>query len=379
MPRLKFTSDMVLLLASFFIALAVWLVAKQSDFENQIVAARVVCEGVPDNVEIQIIPSTINVSVQYPKTYAHMIHPEAFTIELKGINENYAGAEDFQYTPITITVRNVVTHNLPESVQPTALGQELVRLGARLYTLPGRVKVITKGEPAQGYRLIQDPPRVEPKQVLLTGAPENIALAKEPEKDEMFLVTNPVDIQGKKENYFQSVTVPLPKGLEYVKDDRLRVQILDKLDVQVHVVIGEKKNQETISDIPIVIKTFSENLKPVYSPDTASVTVEAPISMLKQLDRDTFMFIPRQPLEERAGYTADIAIDARFSDKIPPEIRDQATIIKYQPEVINIRIVSRSPGEQEEEKSERLTITPTLTPAPTSGGSETGEKSKGEN
>ena len=119
----------------------------------------------------------------------------------------------------------------------------------------------------------------------------------------------------------------------------MRIQTQDKLSVVVHVVIVEKEQRKTFPDVPIVIKTFSKNLKPIYSPGKASVTVEAPMSILEALNSDSFIFIPRQPLEETADYTADIAIDAKFSDAIRPEVRDKATIISWQPEVIHIRIV----------------------------------------
>jgi len=249
-------------------------------------------------------------------------------------------------------------------VRPTALAQDYVTLGARLYTQKAIISVIQKGKPKEGYRLIENPPRVEPKEVLITGSPKVIEEALAPQKDYIILETEPVDIEGKKDSFFTPVKAILPKGLKYVKHDTSRVQTLDELEVQVHIVIVEEERKKTITNVPIVIKAFSENLIPEYSPTQASVTVEAPLSMLSELTKESFLFIPRQPLEERAGYTADIAIDAKFTDNIPPRIREKATIISYQPEVIHIEIKSRAqeqetPPEPEEQPE---IIIPTQTP-----------------
>ncbi len=297
MTRPKITSDIILFLVSLFIALAIWLVARQSDFENQILSARVVPEGAPDTMEIKMDPPSINVSIQYPKTYAYLIHPEGFTIVIKGIRENLAGTGDFMYTPFNITLRNVAIKDLPSTVRPTALNQDVVTVGARLYTRQARIMAPWTGKPSEGFRLVQDPIRVEPGQVLVTGPSSILYPPGQPTQDPLILETEPVPIEGRKESCFLTVNVPLPRGLKHVKDDKMHVQVQESLSVRVHIVIDEEERQKTITDVPIVIKAFSENLTPVYTPSLASVTVEAPLSMLKDITRESFMFIPRLPLE----------------------------------------------------------------------------------
>ena len=350
MLRSKIATEIFLILASFFIAVAVWLIAKQSDIETQIVSARVVVEGdiKQDNIEVNVTPETINVSVQYPQTYSHLINPDAFKIYVKGVNENLAGVEDFRINTMPITIRNIETTNLPESVRPTALGQEFVQVGVKLYTRKAEISAKTKGKPAENYELIQSPPRAKPSEVLLTGSPDSLEKAFDEEKGVIPLETEPVDIEGKKENFFVDASVRLPQGLRYVREERMRVQIDNALTVRAHVVIGEREITKTIENIPIIIRTFSKNLKPVYSPKTASVTVKAPVSLLRKFDREAFMFIPRQPLEETEGYQAEIAIDARFSDQIPPAVREKSSIESYSPESIKIEIVR----DEEEETTE---------------------------
>jgi len=344
MPRPKLTSEIVLFITSFFIAMIIWIVAKQNDFENQTISAHVTAVDVPENIEIQITPPNVNLSVQYPKTYAHLIIPDAFIVELKGIDENFAGIDSFKLTPINISLRNVVMRNLPDSVRPTALAQDFVNINARLLTEKACIVVQKTGTPAQGYRLIVDPLPVQPAEVLLTGSPKNLAKAKKKGEEFITLQTAMVSIEGKNDNYFETVNVPLPEGLKFVQEDRMRIQVLNKLGVQVHIVIGEKEMKKTFADVPIVIKTFSKNLKAQYSPLKASVTVEAPKSMLQGLSADSFIFIPRQPLEETPDYTADIAIDARFSDNIPRAVREKVSIVSWKPEVIRIKIIPVSEG-----------------------------------
>ncbi|MBN1902293.1 hypothetical protein JW926_13290 [Candidatus Sumerlaeota bacterium] len=341
MFRLKATSEIALLVGSFFIAIAVWLVAKQNDLNNQLISAKIVTEGSPDNMIIEINPPEVNVSIQYPKTLEYLVRPEAFSIDLKGISENLAGAEDFNYTTLNITLRNVVTRNLPPTIRPTALGQDVVTIGAKLHTSRARIIGKITGNPMKGFRLIQNPPRVDPAEILVTGSPKILNDTIHPEMKRIILETEPLEIEGRKESSFESVTVKLPEGLRYVKEDKLRVQIQDSVTVRIHVVIGEEERQKTITGIPISIKTLSENLELTYSPTQGHVTVEAPISMLEELNSDSFMFIPRQPLEERDGYEADIAVDAKFTDKIPPRIRDKAVISSFEPKAIHIRIQSR--------------------------------------
>jgi YbbR domain-containing protein len=360
MFRPKATSEIVLLVGSFFIAIAVWLVAKQNDFDNQLISAKIMTEGASENMIIEIDPPNVNVSIQYPKTLEYLIRPEAFFIELKGINENLAGAEDFNYTPFNITLRNVVTHNLPPTIRPTALGQDMVTLGAKLHTGKAKISVKQTGKPAEGYRLIQNPPRVDPGEILITGSPKDLDLAMNPENKIILLETEPLNIEGRMESSFETLIVKLPNGLRYVKEDKLRVQIQDTLTVRVHVVIGEEERKKTITDIPIVIKTLSENLNLVYSPTFGDVAVEAPISMLEELNSSSFMFIPRQPLEEREGYEADIAVDAKFTDKIPPRIRDKAVISSFDPKAIHIKIQSRV----EETPQKEINIGIRSTPSP---------------
>jgi YbbR domain-containing protein len=341
MFRYKFTSEIVLLIGSFFIAIAVWLVAKQNEFDNQLISVKIITEGAPENMIVQIDPPSVNVSIQYPKTLEYLIRPEAFTIELKGINETLAGAEDFNYSSFSITLRNVITHNLPPTIRPTALGQDVVTLGAKLHTARAKISVKLTGKPSEGYRLIQNPPRLDPGEIMVTGSPKDLEKAVDPEKTMISLETEPLNIEGRKESSFETVAVKLPPGLRYVKEDKLRVQIQDTLTARVHVVIGEEERTKTITDIPIIIKTLSENLILTYSPTMGQVIVDAPISMLEELNSGSFMFIPRQPLEERDGYEADIAVDAKFTDKIPPRIRDKAIISSFDPKAIHINIRSR--------------------------------------
>jgi hypothetical protein len=349
MQRPKFTSEIILILTSFLISTAVWLVAKQHDLEKKIVTAEVVARDIPPNLEIKFSPKVINISVQYPRTYAHLIQPDAFSIELKGITENFANALDFKSTMIQINVQNIVINNLPETVRAISVSKKFVSLKARLYTRKSGIGVVMKGKPAKGFRLIEDMIKTEPKTVLLTGPPEAFSIIADSSDNSITLDSEELDIEGKNENFFQEMSVPLPEDIKFISGDSLHFDLHDKLKVKVHVAIEEMEQEKIITNVPIVIKTFSKQLKPEYSPRSANVTVKAPISILKELNRESFIFIPRQPLEETEGYSADIAIDIKFSDKVSPSIKDETSILSYTPSVINIKIAAVKNIEKKEE------------------------------
>lgn len=388
MPRLsKVISEVVLVLASFLIAIAIWIVAKQNDFEKKVVAVPVEFVNVPDYLILETEPETVNVTFQYPKALGQHVLPESFSIQRSGINESYAGLEDFREEPIYFNISNIEPKpDIPREIRPVSMNPNYVTLKAMVRTVPAWIRFRKEGEPAEGYHLLTKHTQITPHRVLLAGSEE--AINKMPKVSEeiknlsemeqwhktlesintddenskfqisgnaVLIDIPPVDIEGRKENFMlENIEVPLPDDIKYVNTGRTPFQIQDKLKVDVHVVIGEKKKTRTISGVPIIIRTFSKQLKPVYSPTTAKIKVEAPVSMIDQLGRESFVFLPRQPLEETAGYSATVAIDAKFSDAAPQNIREKAAIVSFEPQVIQIEIVPRS----EEESS--TTPTPSV-------------------
>jgi len=360
MKQPRITSEIILFVTSFFIALAVWLVAKQNDFEMQTVAAVVKTSGSPDYMTVSVIPPKVNVSLQYPKSYSYLITPDAIFIEIKGIDENSAGLDMPKQTRVNINLHNVNMGQLPEAVRPLVLGQDIVNVNAQLRAEKARIRVQKIGEPHPDFRLLDDVLQANPAEVSLIGLPGSVSTVKKEKDGFIELLTEPVHVEGKVASFFENVTVPLPDGLFYVRDENSRIEKLDKLTAQVHVVIGEKELKKTFPDVPIVIKTFYKNLKAEYSPTKASITVEGPKSMLDQMNADAFIIIPRQTLEETPNYSGDIAIDAKWSEKIPPAIKDKVSITSWQPEVISLKFI---PIEEPKPGGEKpSSVNPTATP-----------------
>jgi hypothetical protein len=121
------------------------------------------------------------------------------------------------------------------------------------------------------------------------------------------------------------------------------IRLIDELNsrLQVNVVIEEEQGQRDFINIPIDIKTFSENLVVRYEPKRTTVTVEAPLSLLDKINGQSFVFNPKQPLEESAGYSANVAIEANFSDTVSPDVKENATIVTTSPDVISIQFVEK--------------------------------------
>ncbi len=78
-----------------------------------------------------------------------------------------------------------------------------------------------------------------------------------------------------------------------------------------------------------------------YEPKRTTVTVEAPLSLLDRINGQSFVFNPKQPLEESAGYSANVAIEAKFSDAVSPDVKENATIVTTSPDVISIQFVEK--------------------------------------
>jgi len=357
MARLRLTSDVVLIVASFVIAIAVWLAARQTDFEKQVVAVEVVVKNAPENCIIEIEPSHINVAFQYPKMYAPYVNPDFFVVEIEGIGESMAGLD----APITRTINfnlNSIKarQTVPEGIHATDLKQNFVNLDIQMITAPATVHLgEIAGTPAEGYYMIPEHCRVEPPEILLTGSPEQLKAAPrlespsweerhgteaDPKRHMILLRTESLRIEGRSESDFlDAVSVPLPEGLRVVMREGGSFRVLDSLKVQVHLVIGERRIIRTYSDIPITIQTLSKKMEAAYQPDRGSVTVEAPTSVMNQLTSGSFLFIPRQPVQETVGYKAEIALDARFAEGVPTSLRDKAGITSFEPQVISIEIL----------------------------------------
>jgi hypothetical protein len=203
---------------------------------------------------------------------------------------------------------------------------------ARYYSEVATVVPVTSGAPAVGYRLTKSVADTS-EEVLVTGEPHRLEELKQSGDGRIEISTEAIVLDGKKENFFAHVKLVVPQGIKLLDDHNSRLQF--------NMVIEEEKGRRDFTNVPIGIKTFSENLVVRYEPKVTTVTVEAPLSLLDKINGQSFVFNPKQPLEESAGYSANIAIEAKFSDMVSPDVKENAAIVTTNPDVISIQFVEK--------------------------------------
>jgi hypothetical protein len=74
------------------------------------------------------------------------------------------------------------------------------------------------------------------------------------------------------------------------------------------------------------------------------VTVEAPISLLDKIGKDSFVLNTKQPLDEVPGSVGQFAIEAKFSDSTERDVRERASITGVEPDKVEIRFLQKEAG-----------------------------------
>ncbi len=148
------------------------------------------------------------------------------------------------------------------------------------------------------------------------------------------LKTDPVSISGESKPFFRTVKVQLPPNIELLNPEDALVEVI--------VAVAEVERTVDIEDVSIEIKTFSKNIAVDYSPTTATVTVKAPGSVIKQLSKDSFYCEPIHSVEE-TGFKGKVAIEAKFRESVPSQIKENTVIVSSKPEAIDLTITTQSP------------------------------------
>jgi hypothetical protein len=332
LPKTRLSSEFKLILASLFIAFIIWLIAKQGDVDQETLIVKVTTINEPRYCDVELVTDEAAIVVQFPKAQKYIISPDNFKI-LVDLSNIAVGIDSYKETTIPITVSDVERFNLPDSVKAAdVIDPKRVVVRAKYYSELATVAPVTSGAPAEGFRLAK-PVAATPKEVLVTGEPGRLEEIKQLGNGRIEVPTETIMLDGKKENFLAQVKLLLPQG----------IRLIDELNsrLQVNVVIEEEKARRDFANIPIDIKTFSENLVAHYEPKTTTVTVEAPLSLLDKINGQSFVFNPKQPLEESAGYSANVAIEAKFSDAVSPDVKENATIVTTSPDVISIQFLEK--------------------------------------
>jgi YbbR domain-containing protein len=328
----RVSSEFKLVLASLFIAFIIWLIAKQGDVDQETLVVRVSPINEPKYCDVEIMTDEAAIVVQFPKAQKYQISPANFKI-LVDLSHIDIGIDSYKETTIPIAASDVQRSDLPDTIKVVdVVDPRRIIVSAKYHSEVASVLPATSGSPAPGYRLAK-PVTTNPEQVLVTGDAGRLEELKQLGGGHIEIPTEPVVLDGMKENFLTQVKLLMPHGIRLIDERNSRLQA--------NVVIEEERIQRDFADVPIDIKTFSKNLVARYQPKTTTVTVEAPLSFLDKINAESFVFNPKQPLEESAGYSANVAIEAKFSDTVSPEVKENATIIGTKPDVISIQFVEK--------------------------------------
>jgi len=325
-----------LILYSLMIAYCIWLTAKMRNVEEGVLDGVPVVVDLPPYVEAETSRQTVSIEVRYPKSQRKQVHSGAFHVLINDPELlKQAGIQKPNSVTIPILPDDVQHPNLPPSVQVQKVEPSRITISLKYRTVPARVVPRFAGRPAQGYRL--EKTIVRPKECLLTGPQKLLDIVPRDNDAVAQLPTSPILLAGKRDSFSTSVAILLPDGLSLL-DETTRKRLSREVSLAVvQVIIREEETTRTVKGVAVEVPTLSRNLVPLTQPTSGSVTVAGPRSRVEKLKPEDFTLRPKNPPEEKPGFAGEIAIEARFAETAPPEVR----IVSFHPEVVLLRYQTR--------------------------------------
>ena len=333
MTGFRIPKNVPLVFAALTVSFIIWVMAKLGDLETDRLIVRIDIEGVPENVEFQLIPDRMPIIVKFPNSLRSRVVSQNFRIRIDGKEligpdprNSWVGKDGPADKSIDVTLDNVFPIDLPQSVQVTELGPpSRFRMEARLRTIVADVEVEARGKLPSRYELMEEI-RLDPSRVRLTGSQEAIQRIRE---EGGKVKTRPVDLTGRDSDFVAYPFLRIPEGLMLIDEDERTVEVF--------VSITEKEMTKTIAEVPIEIFVLTEGLRAEVSPRTARITVRGKISLLDRIDDASFKFAPRSALLEEVGPARRIELLVEFDEEVPRELREAIEIEHFTPSEGEIR------------------------------------------
>lgn len=339
----RLRTELPLFAAAWLVAAVIWIIAKMGTLDSERLLVPIRLENVPPNVSIVHSPSTSPLTVKYPHGLRSQIVAPNFEVradvaELLGPDpRTWAGLDEPQIQSIRVTLDNVHTLNLPQSVRVSAMEVSRIQLEAALLSRRVPIRAVLAGQPPPNFEM-RGEPRVEPPTILLTGSAEALRAYAEPTAE---VRTVPVALDSRTQDFLEYPALELPAGVEPVEPERR---------IQVAVSIQEKERTMALAEVPISITVFSQGLAAKFVPETAEIRVRARGSVLDQLAPSMFMFTPKEALAEEEGTKKAIELDLQISGDAPEAVRLGTTIEDFSPRKVEVEFLKIEPAEEEEER-----------------------------
>jgi YbbR domain-containing protein len=218
---------------------------------------------------------------------------QGYPVEI--LDENGAPVENVEVTPAEVLV------NLP------------IRLLGGFKNVA--VKVVTKGQVADGYRLTSisvSPPTV----TLYSDNPDLI------EQIPGYVETLPVDLTNLSDDIEISTGLNLPENVDLVREPSVLVQVS----------VAAIEGSMTLS-VPVEAINLPPDLQAIISPAIVDVIVSGPLNILDQLSPSNFRVIVDLADLPTGVYQRQVVVDLQ-----PEEVRVQTTL----PESVEVTIVEAS-------------------------------------
>lgn len=336
-----------LALAALFISSVIWLMARQGELQSDQLTIPITLEGLPENVEVEYSPRIVPVLVKFPQNQRGRIVAQNFSLnidlkrKLGPDPRTWGGVESPQVHRIALALDDVTANDIPPSVRVTEfVGPTQIEVQARLQIATLPVEIQTAGELPPSYEL-KAPLRAEPAQVLVTAPYAELQRVRD---EGLTLKTREVQLTGRTADFIDLPGLVLPPALSLVRD-------ADK-NVQVFVLIREKEVTRSISGVPIDLFIVSDRLSVEVTPPTAEIRLRGRISLVSQVNDNSFVFSPKEFLPEEADLRKRIELTVAFKQEVPLEIREGVRIEGQMPALVEVAFTSRDGREGERENSE---------------------------
>lgn len=340
-PHSKSRSDILLVIfSSLLIAFVIWYIAKQADVENDNLRVAINLQNQPENVETKITPQQATITLQYPKVQKRYIVPSNFQVEIDFNQVNNIGVEAFadnQFSPTPQMYR-------PDDVVPATVRiisinhPSQILVSAKWILEKARVEPVVEGAPARGYTL-ENEVSINPSEVYLTGSREALRRARG-ENGQIVVQTLPISIAGKKESEVGRTLLQLPENLSLFNREQGRVHTGDPA-VTYTVEIREKEEILKFPNVALRLSLLSKKASYEASPDSISVHVKAPVSLINRIQEDYIMFRAKN-LDESQPFSGEAAIEPVWSEATPESIRQSAVFESFNPSVVQLNLTPAS-------------------------------------
>jgi len=359
--RLNLTSNLSLALASFFIAFAIWTIAKEDEMTEQKIDVAVRFQP-PAYATLRVEPRTVQVTVRYPVSQANLLNPASVRVDLGGaIGEPrlWAGVNEEKTRTVEIDPRNAV-HNLPQNFQVVQVQPGSVLLHGVLNAREAYIEPRIIGSPAAGY--VAGKPQIDPATVMLIGAEADLDQLARNNNDEVVVPTEEINITGRNEYYETRAEILLPERVQLAEQQIPRATVI--------IPINEETGPKEITGIPVTVQTYSKQLAAQVTPAQASVRVEGPLSLVQGITAQDLVILPRETVEETLNAVSTVKLDCQFAETVPQKIREKVNIVQesLNPRTVQIKMVrpSKSTAIPKPTPPASIPARPSATPAPLS-------------